>query len=147
MDSTNAYASRYFEDSHSDVKLWSGRSSMDEEESDVVGGSEGGGCHGGDDAAGENNTPWGAIITGRSSVRGGWSTSFRMRHNHRRCCPNASTVGEVMPPNARKIYWKGHENEEGVVHQALHEMLSLDEWTAPDFCKMLKLPAPESVRG
>lgn len=31
---SNAYASRYFEDAHSDVKLWSSRSSM-EEESDV----------------------------------------------------------------------------------------------------------------
>ena len=91
--------------------------------------------------------PWGAAITGRSSVGGGRSTSFRMRHNHRRCCPNASTVGEVMPPRARTIYWQEHENEEGVAWSIGHEMLSLDEWTVPDFCNMLKLPAPESVRG
>ena len=49
-------------------------------------------------------------------------------------------------------HWQKHENEVGVVHRELPEMLSLpaegyDEWTVPNFWKMLKMPAPEPVWG
>ena len=99
-----------------------------------------------DDVAGENNTPIGSN-NNRAQQRGRRAEHF---------FPDAPQSSALLPQcvNRRggdaaareENLWKEHENKEGMVHRALHEMLSLDEWTVPNFCKMLKLPAPESVR-